>query len=194
LRVAYIIGWRPRELLTRRWEHVDFKRGCLRLEPGETKNGDGRETPFTPEVREVLEKQAELAGELEKRSGVPVDQVFFRDNGKPIGSYCSVWRAACKRAGLEGKLFYDTRRTAVRNFELAGVSRSVAMSFTGHRTENVYRRYAIADKRAQREAALKIAALHASEDRSRSRLTPGEIERLAKKAEGTGAAKEAASQ
>jgi integrase len=37
--VAYVTGWRIRaELLTRRWSHVDFDAGWIRLEPGETKN------------------------------------------------------------------------------------------------------------------------------------------------------------
>ena len=35
------------------------------------------------------------------------------------------------------------RRSAVRNMERRGLSRSVAMQLTGHKTEAVYRRYAI---------------------------------------------------
>ena len=38
---------------------------------------------------------------------------------------------------------HDLRQTAVRNLERAGVSRSVAMQLTGHKTEAEYRRYAI---------------------------------------------------
>jgi len=53
---------------------------------------------------------------------------------------------------------HDLRRTAVRNLELAGVSRSVAMSLTGHKTEAVYRRYAIVDSSAQREGVARLAA------------------------------------
>ena len=39
----------------------------------------------------------------------------------------------------------------------AGVSRSVAMSLTGHKTEAVYRRYAIVDSTAQLEGVAKLA-------------------------------------
>lgn len=45
IEAAYLTGWRLRsELLTRQWEHVDFKAGWLRLKPGETKNGEGRQS------------------------------------------------------------------------------------------------------------------------------------------------------
>ncbi len=44
--VAYLTGWRVKsELLTRQWAHVDFQSGWLRLEPGETKNAEGRPRP-----------------------------------------------------------------------------------------------------------------------------------------------------
>jgi len=51
------------------------------------------------------------------------------------------------------------RRTAVRNLERAGVSRAVAMKLTGHKTEAVYRRFAIVDEVALREGVAKLARL-----------------------------------
>jgi integrase len=66
---------------------------------------------------------------------------------------------ACKDAGRPGLLFHDLRRSAVRNLERAGISRSVAMKLTGHKTEAVYRRYAIVAESDLREAGTKLAAM-----------------------------------
>jgi integrase len=67
------------------------------------------------------------------------------------------------KAGLAGRIPHDFRRTAVRNLERAGVPRSAAMAMVGHRTESIYRRYAIADEAMLREGAIKLAALHLAE-------------------------------
>ncbi len=68
-------------------------------------------------------------------------------------TFRTAWKNACKAAGCPGKLIHDMRRSAVRTFERAGVPRSVAMSIVGHKTESIYRRYAIVDEAMQREAA-----------------------------------------
>jgi integrase len=54
---------------------------------------------------------------------------------------------------------HDFRRTAVRNLEAAGVSRSDAMCMVGHKTEAIYRRYAISDMKSLEEAGVKLAML-----------------------------------
>ena len=43
-------------------------------------------------------------------------------------------------------MVYDLKRSCVRNMERARVPRSVAMALVGHRTEDIYRRYAIYDQ------------------------------------------------
>ena len=65
-------------------------------------------------------------------------------------------------------MVHDFRRTAVRNLERAGVPRSAAMKMTGHKTESVYRRYAIVDSGMLKEAAAKLEALHEMEANKQS--------------------------
>jgi hypothetical protein len=50
------------------------------------------------------------------------------------------------------------RRSAVRTLERAGVPRSTAMQMVGHKTESIYKRYAIVDAAMPREAAARLDA------------------------------------
>ena len=155
---AYLTGWRTKsEILPLTWRQVDFQAGTVRLEPGTTKNNEGRTFVMTPELRACLETQRELTNEIQKKSSRVIPSVFHR-NGKPIKDYRGAWRKACVDAALPGRIPHDFRRTAVRNLERAGVSRSVAMKITGHKTEAVYRRYAIVSEQDLHEAAHKLAA------------------------------------
>jgi integrase len=98
----------------------------------------------------------------------------FHGSGDRIRSYPSQWERAREAASFEEKdgvkvlsrphlrerLVHDLRRTAVRNLERAGVPRSVAMRLTGHKTEAVYRRYAIVARSDLDEGVAKLARLH----------------------------------
>ena len=156
---AYITGWRTKsEILPLQWRQVDFKAGTVRLEPGTTKNREGRMFIMTPELRATLEAQRGLTDALRRTRGQIIPWVFHRTRkGKPIGSFRRAWKTACKTAGLPGRILHDFRRSAVRNLERAGVPRSVAMKMIGHKTEAIYRRYAIVDEAMLREGAEKLA-------------------------------------
>jgi integrase len=156
---AYITGWRLKsEILPLRWRQVDFRAGIVRLDVGTTKNNDGRTFPMTPELPATLEAQRVATNALQRKIGSIIPWVFhWTKRGRPLKGFTKAWRAACVAAGVPGRIPHDFRRTAVRNLERASVPRSTAMAMIGHRTEAIYRRYAIVDEIMLREAAEKLA-------------------------------------
>lgn len=138
---AYITGWRKGEIQGLQWRQVDFNARMVVLDPGTTKNGEGRVFPFTDELEALLKAQRASTHEL-KKQGTICPFVFHR-SGKPIGEFRRSWKTACKKAGCPGKIFHDFRRTAVRNLVRAGVPERVAMQLTGHKTRAVFERYNI---------------------------------------------------
>lgn len=152
---AYLTGWRlTSEILPLEWRQVDWQGRVVRLDPGSTKNGDGRSYPFTAALEAVLKGQQADHDRLTK-AGQLVPLVFHRA-GIRIRDLRKAWDTACRAAGCPGRIPHDFRRTAVRNLERIGVSRSAAMAMVGHKTEAIYRRYAIVDAGALRDAAAKI--------------------------------------
>jgi integrase len=161
---AYLTGWRLKaEILTLQWRRVDFRAGVVTLDVGSTKNRDGRTFPMIPELRALLEVQRATTDALQKKIGAIVPWVFHRTKrGRPLKGFTKSWRAACLAAGLPGRIPHDFRRAAVRNLERAGVPRSTAMAMVGHRTESIYRRYAIVDEVMLREGGAKLATYSAA--------------------------------
>jgi integrase len=155
---AYLTGWRLSEVRGLTWRQVDFGAATVRLEPGTTKNRAGRMFPMTPELRALLEAQRAATNAAQTKLGAIVPHVFHR-GGAPIKSFRRAWLTACDAAGVPGRIFHDFRRTAVRNLERAGVPRSVAMQMVGHKTEAIYRRYAIVSDADLRAASDKLAAI-----------------------------------
>ncbi len=115
---------------------------------------------LTPDLRIALGQQLGRVDQVGKKTGQIIPWLFpnlsGRHQGKPRGNFNKTWATACKRVGIAGRILHDFRRTAVRNMERAGVPRSVAMKLTGHKTEAVYRRYAIVCDSDLREATVKL--------------------------------------
>jgi hypothetical protein len=148
----------PPEVLSLKWPQVDFSACTVRLEPGTTKNKEGRTFPFAefPELRTLLEEQRARTEALQRTTGQIIPWVFHRD-GKPIKDFRSVWRTARKEAGAPGRVPHDFRRTAVRNLVRAGVPELVAMRLTGHKTRSVFDRYNIVSEGDLSEAGARLS-------------------------------------
>jgi integrase len=155
---AYLTGWRTKsEILPLEWRNVDLKACEVRLEAATTKNGETRELPYagSPELVGMFKSLRAETTKLEQAQKRIIPFVFHRA-GKRIRSFRGAWLAACKAAGCPGRIPHDLRRTAVRNMDQAGVSQSVAMQITGHKTASVYRRYRIVSTQDLRDALAKL--------------------------------------
>ena len=165
--VGCTYGWRVSEVKALHVRHVDIGACTIRLDPGTTKNGQGRVVTF-----ERGSTLCELLAACVHGKGAD-DFVFTRDHGKPVRDFRGTWAKVSKAAGVAGLLFHDLRRTAARNLRRAGVAENVIMQIGGWRTRSVFDRYAIitendiadavrkleTDRKQREAAAVEIAAI-----------------------------------
>jgi integrase len=148
--VGYTYGWRHEELLALRIRQVNLSAGSIRLEPGSTKNDQGREVSMTLPVKALLTQCV--------HGKAPDDYVFTREDGKRVHDFRGSWASACEAAKVSGLLFHDLRRTAARNLRRAGVAEGVIMKIGGWKTRSVFERYAIVSQSDIRDAMAKLEA------------------------------------
>ncbi len=55
-----------------------------------------------------------------------------------------------------GLTFHDLRRSFITDVEHAGATRHEVMAMSGHKTESVYKRYAVGNREQRREALAQI--------------------------------------
>ena len=66
--IAYHFGWRARsEILPLERRHLDLEQGTLTLDPGMTKNDDGRKVYLTPDLTAALGEQVARVDALQRR-------------------------------------------------------------------------------------------------------------------------------
>jgi len=137
---GYRTGWRLSEILNLKWDQVDLKQSVVTLNPGETKNDEGRPVYLDDELREVFQWQWEARKQAQKI----LPYVFLNeDKTDRIKSFRKAWNTACKNAKIGPRLFHDLRRSAVRNFVRSGVPEGIVMRISGHKTRSVFDRYNI---------------------------------------------------
>lgn len=144
-------GWRLMEALRLEWRNVDRDACELRLDT--SKNAEPRCVPYGshPELRALLDHQWNHRQRLSP-------WVFPGRGGRALNrnTVQGAWKKAREKIGSTA-VIHDLRRSFVRDCERSGIPRSVAMSITGHKSEAVYRRYAITSVNDQSEAMEKLS-------------------------------------
>lgn len=153
-----LTGWRiPSEVWPLTWRQIDRDEEVIRWAVGRTKNREGRTLHYgkRPALQALIERW------WAKRRP-PSPYVFQRGKkGRPIASSRKrayrEWHAVCDRLEIRGKDAYTVRHATVMRLDREGVSRSVARSITGHKTESMYLRYRQVRKEEQDVAMAKLA-------------------------------------
>jgi len=157
----YTTGCRTGEARKITWNQVILHEHVVRLKGTQTKNQAPRSLPLVDDLVKMLHAQ-------EPKDGLVFPAVNFR----------RAWRTACVKAGLgtrvngtyRGLIPHDLRRSAVRNLVRFGVSQTVAMSISGHKTISIFNRYDITDERDKHAAMNKIGSSLGQVLRSRKSL------------------------
>ena len=158
--MLYTLGPRRGELLRLEWQDVDIGRREFTLR--QTKNGESRTVPMTPEVYRVFT-------ELWQERRLDTQCVFLYKD-KPIRDVKTAFEKACRRAGISNLRLHDLRHTAATNLRRAGVDSTTAMKIVGHKSERMHRRYNTVQPEDLRRAVSQLASYQAN-----TVITPGSV-------------------
>ncbi len=147
IRLLILTGCRKSEILTLKWEHVNFEAGYLELP--DSKTGQKR-VPVGAPALELLASIPRIEGNPYVLPGEKVQQHLI---GLP-----RVWEAIRNRAGLNDVRLHDLRHSFASVGAGAGMGLAVVGKLLGHRDPKTTARYAhIADDPAK-AAADRISA------------------------------------
>jgi integrase len=145
---AWLTGMRKSEIASLAWEDVDGD--CIRLRAENAKNGTARLIPLEGELSELIARR-KAARQVKVKDTVMLASLIFHRKGLPIREFRKSWKTACTKAGIR-RLFHDLRRSACKNMVAAGVPQVTAMQVSGHKTDSMFRRYAICSESDLRTA------------------------------------------
>jgi integrase len=164
IQFLYLSGWRVSEMRSLKWSDVDRPGKAIRLRIANSKGKSTRLLKPSGELWAVIERAA-------ARQIPDLPFVFHRD-GKAIGLFRKSWATACKAAGVPGLIVHDLRRCAVRNLVRAGISETVAMKITGHKTRSIFDRYNITSETDITDAGAALDAFIAAQPKVTADVIP----------------------
>ena len=130
--VALNTGMRKAEILNLKWDQVDLKARRIKVE--KTKSGKVRFIPVNNALHNVLNRLGSENGQC--------PYVFFNpETMKPYVDMKKGFKAACRRAGIEGLRFHDLRHTFATRLVAKGADIETIRDLLGHHSITVTQRY-----------------------------------------------------
>jgi len=169
--LAFFLGFRRGELLGLRMKDIDFDKRVIRIRQQvvrmdgthkiskklKTKNSR-RDVPMLDDIAVLLRPHLLRVG-----AGRPDDLLFPAADGGPLrpDAVTKHFARVCKRVGLPGYHFHDTRHTFITNLRTLGTAVEVVRDMAGHEhadtTANIYSDANIARMRTALEAMRKLS-------------------------------------
>jgi integrase len=128
--VAVHTGMRKGEVLSLRWEQIDFEKGIITLV--DTKNDQRRYVPMDETVKSTLMS-------MERKS----EYAFCgKKPGRPLVWVELSFHNALEKSGIEDFKIHDLRHTFASNLVMSGVDLMTVKELLGHKTIEMTLRYA----------------------------------------------------
>lgn len=124
-------GMRKGEILTLKWNQVDFEQGIISLTEANTKNSEPRYIPMNETVRATLKA-------IPRRG----DYVFTNGNGKRFTSLQHSFESAREKSGIEDFHFHNLRHTFASWLVMGGIDIMTVKELLGHQNLEMTLRYA----------------------------------------------------
>ena len=140
-------GMRRGEILSQRWEDIDFDNRILHVTHSKTPEGEAREIPLSNRLYTMLLAHRGKRGPI------------FTYGGDAIKIIKTTWASSLRRSGIRHFRFHDLRHTANTRMMLAGVLQEVRREIIGHssqRSRDVNDRYTQIELPEKREAIRKL--------------------------------------
>lgn len=196
---GWLTGMRKSEIASLRWQDVtgdelrlrseNSKNGEPRVVPFEGQLAELMER--RKKARQYEEKEVtKFSPLIFHRAGQPIAE--FRKSWKTACCFAGVGKLVCPKCSEQvdakrkcakcgaawrsddlvyvGKIFHDLRRSSARNMLQAGVPQAIAMQVTGHKTDSMFRRYAIVAPNDVR-TALRLTQEHTASEMAKATAT-----------------------
>jgi len=142
-------GMRKGEILSLKWENVDFKTGYIIVE--RTKNGEIRKIPMNAPLTTALKNV---------KSSIPSSEYVFSSGGNPFGDVKTAWWKALKETGIERFRFHDMRHTFGSRLGMAGVDIKTIQELMGHKDIKMTMRYSHPTPEHKKQAVKVLESSH----------------------------------